>query len=132
MHTQRTEGMAILFPVRGGLEIKVQPTQEPPKVDKSTNEQQQNRNGGEMGFLYLVYTLRKLKIPQTWMYNFLLPSNPSITFSSCYSSDPIHPPAPLKHKRKPEFIHVKMLSVLQTFHIGLFAQNLAWSALFDR
>lgn len=29
--------MAIFFPVCGGLEIKVQPTQEPPKVDKSTN-----------------------------------------------------------------------------------------------
>lgn len=89
-----------------------------------------------MGFLYLVYTLRKLKISQTWMYNFLLPSNPSITFSSCYPSDPIHPPAPLNHKRKPEFIRVKMLSVLQifrvkmlsvlqTFRIGLFAQKLA-------
>lgn len=29
--------MAIFFPVYGGLEMKIQSTQEPPKVDKSAN-----------------------------------------------------------------------------------------------
>ena len=54
-------GSPVFFPIQG-LAIRTQSTQVPTKVDKSTNKQQ-SANCGEMGFLCIVYTLRKLKPP---------------------------------------------------------------------